>query len=243
MDKKMDRDSLRKDYIELVASVREYVEEQLQFGFIESESSEPAADSPYADFDLSALSTDAASCTKCALHETRNSVVFGVGNTNADLMFIGEAPGADEDQQGEPFVGRAGRLLTQIIEAGMQLKRSDVYIANVLKCRPPGNRNPEPDEVETCSPYLMRQIELIQPKVIVALGSFAAKMLLDTKDGITRLRGEFHPCNVPGLRIPAHKNPPVIMPTYHPAYLLRNPNAKRDVWEDVKKVLTFLSEA
>ena len=243
MDKKMDRDSLRKDYIELVASVREYVEEQLQFGFIESESSEPAADSPYADFDLSALSTDAASCTKCALHETRNSVVFGVGNTNADLMFIGEAPGADEDQQREPFVGRAGRLLTQIIEAGMQLKRSDVYIANVLKCRPPGNRNPEPDEVETCSPYLMRQIELIQPKVIVALGSFAAKMLLDTKDGITRLRGEFHPCNVPGLRIPAHKNPPVIMPTYHPAYLLRNPNAKRDVWEDVKKVLTFLSEA
>ena len=239
----MDRDSLRKDYIELVASVREYVEEQLQFGFIEAASSESTEESPYSDFDLPALATDAASCTKCPLHETRNSVVFGVGNTNADLMFIGEAPGADEDRQGEPFVGRAGQLLTQIIEAGMKLKRADVYIANVLKCRPPGNRNPEPDEVETCSPYLVRQIELIQPKVIVALGSFAAKMMLDTKDGITRLRGEFHPCNVAGLRFPPHKKPPVVMPTYHPAYLLRNPNAKRDVWEDVKKVLAFLSEA
>jgi DNA polymerase len=237
----MDRDSLRKDYIELVASVREYVEEQLQFGFIEGELSEPTEESPYADFDLPALATDAASCTKCPLHETRNSVVFGVGDTSADLMFIGEAPGADEDRQGEPFVGRAGQLLTQIIEAGMKLKREDVYIANVLKCRPPGNRNPESGEVETCSPYLMRQIELIQPKVIVALGSFAAQMMLGTKTGITKLRGEFHPCDVAGLRVPPHKQPPVVMPTYHPAYLLRNPNAKRDVWEDVKKVLAFLS--
>ena len=155
-------------------------------------------------------------------------------------MFIGEAPGADEDQQGEPFVGRAGQLLTQIIEAGMKLQRSDVYIANVLKCRPPGNRNPAPDEVETCSPYLLRQIELIQPKVIVALGSFAAQMLLGTKTGITRLRGEFHDCNVAGLSFPPHKKPPVIMPTYHPAYLLRNSNAKRDVWEDIKQVIAFL---
>ena len=239
----MDRDSLRKDYIELVASVREYVEEQLRFGFIESELREPETESPYADFDLPALATDAASCTKCPLHETRNSVVFGVGNTDADLMFIGEAPGADEDRQGEPFVGRAGQLLTQIIEAGMKLKRGDVYIANVLKCRPPGNRNPESDEVETCSPYLVRQIELIQPKVIVALGSFAAQMMLGTKIGITKLRGEFHPCNVAGLRVPPHRQPPVVMPTYHPAYLLRNPGAKREVWEDVKKVLARLSEA
>ena len=239
----MDRDSLRKDYIELVASVREYVEEQLRFGFIESELREPETESPYADFDLPALATDAASCTKCPLHETRNSVVFGVGNTDADLMFIGEAPGADEDRQGEPFVGRAGQLLTQIIEAGMKLKRGDVYIANVLKCRPPGNRNPESDEVETCSPYLVRQIELIQPKVIVALGSFAAQMMLGTKIGITKLRGEFHPCNVAGLRVPPHRQPPVVMPTYHPAYLLRNPGAKREVWEDVKTVLARLSEA
>ena len=233
---------IRTDYIELIASVREYVEEQLQLGFIESEVSEPEQESPYANFDLPTLATDAADCTKCPLHETRNSVVFGVGNTDADLMFIGEAPGADEDRQGIPFVGRAGQLLTQIIEAGMQLKREDVYIANVLKCRPPGNRNPAPDEVETCSPYLIRQIELIQPKVIVALGSFAAQMLLGTKIGITKLRGEFHPCNVAGIRVLPHKKPPVIMPTYHPAYLLRNPSGKRDVWEDVKKVLAYLDE-
>ena len=239
----MDRDNLRKDYVELVASVREYVEEQLQLGFMESEQSEPERESPYANMDLPALAIDAGGCTKCPLHETRNSVVFGVGNPNADLMFIGEAPGADEDAQGEPFVGRAGQLLTQIIEAGMKLKREDVYIANVLKCRPPGNRNPETDEVATCSPYLVRQIELIQPKVIVALGSFAAQMMLDTKIGITKLRGEFHPCSVAGLHVLPHKKPPMIMPTYHPAYLLRNPNAKRDVWEDVKKVLAFLAEA
>ena len=218
------------------------MEEQLQLGFIESELSEPEQESPYANFDLTALATDAASCTKCPLHETRNSVVFGVGNTDADLMFIGEAPGADEDRQGEPFVGRAGQLLTQIIEGGMKLKREDVYIANVLKCRPPSNRNPEPVEVETCNPYLVRQIELIQPKVIIALGSFAAQMLLGTKIGITKLRGEFHACNVAGLRVLPHKKPPVVMPTFHPAYLLRNPNAKADVWEDIKKVLAFLAD-
>ena len=218
------------------------MEEQLQLGFKESELSEPEQESPYANFDLTALATDAASCTKCPLHETRNSVVFGVGNTDADLMFIGEAPGADEDRQGEPFVGRAGQLLTQIIEGGMKLKREDVYIANVLKCRPPGNRNPEPVEVETCNPYLVRQIELIQPKVIIALGSFAAQMLLGTKIGITKLRGEFHACNVAGLRVLPHKKPPVVMPTFHPAYLLRNPNAKADVWEDIKKVLAFLAD-
>ena len=238
----MDRENLRKDYIQLIASAREYVEEQLQLGFTELES-EPEQDSPYADFDLPALTADAEGCTKCPLHETRTNVVFGVGNPEADLMFIGEAPGADEDRQGEPFVGRAGQLLTQIIESGMKLKRSEVYIANVLKCRPPGNRNPQPDEVETCSPYLIRQIGLIQPKVIVALGSFAAQMLLGTKTGITRLRGEFHPCNVPGLRVLPHKKPPVIMPTYHPAYLLRNPNAKREVWEDIQAVMAFLADA
>ncbi len=238
----MDTDDLRKSYIEIVASVREYMEEQLRLGFLETELREPEKKLPYADFDLPNLTADAESCTKCPLHETRNSVVFGVGDTSADLMFIGEAPGADEDKQGEPFVGRAGQLLTQIIEAGMKLKRSDVYIANVLKCRPPGNRNPASDEVETCSPYLIRQIELIQPKVIVALGSFAAQMLLGTKTGITRLRGEFHDCQVAGLNFPSHKKPPVVMPTYHPAYLLRNPNAKRDVWEDIQQVMAFLTD-
>lgn len=238
----MDSNHFRKEYIALVASVREYMEEQLQLGFTETELREPEQQSPYADFDLPALAIDAGNCTKCPLHETRNSVVFGVGNTDADLMFIGEAPGADEDRRGEPFVGRAGQLLTQIIESGMKLKRADVYIANVLKCRPPGNRNPEADEVATCSPYLMRQIELIQPKVIVALGSFAAQMLLDTKIGITKLRGEFHEYDGTGLRVLPHKKPPAIMPTYHPAYLLRNPNAKREVWEDIKKVLAFLEQ-
>ena len=238
----MDKEDLRKEYVQLIAGVREYVEEQLQLGFTELEESEPERDSPYANLDMPALGADAEGCTDCPLHETRTRVVFGVGNPNADLMFIGEAPGADEDRQGEPFVGRAGQLLTQIIESGMKLKRSEVYIANVLKCRPPGNRNPQPVEVETCSPYLVRQIELVHPKVIVALGSFAAQMLLGTKTGITKLRGEFYPCTVPGLRLLPHKTPPVVMPTYHPAYLLRNPGAKREVWEDIKRVLTRLEE-
>lgn len=233
----MDKNDLREEYLQIVATVREHVAEQLQLGLFETEKNESEPESKFAGFDLSALDADAQSCTKCKLHEGRNTVVFGVGNPNADLMFIGEAPGADEDRQGEPFVGRAGKLLTDIIKA-MKLTREDVYIANVLKCRPPGNRNPEPDEVETCSPYLIRQIELIQPKIIVALGSFAAKMLLDTKTGITALRGEFHAYAL------AHQsdNTPVIMPTYHPAYLLRNPNAKREVWEDMQQVMELLNK-
>jgi uracil-DNA glycosylase family 4 len=170
-------------------------------------------------------------CTRCKLHTLgRKQVVFGVGNPNADLMFVGEAPGADEDIQGEPFVGRAGQLLTKIIEA-IGLRREDVYIANVIKCRPPGNRNPEPDEVEQCEPFLFRQIDTIKPKVVVALGKFAAQCLLRTSDPITRLRGrEFKYRDA------------ILMPTYHPAYLLRNPSAKRDVWEDMKRVKTILTE-
>jgi DNA polymerase len=169
-------------------------------------------------------------CSRCKLHTLgRRQVVFGVGNPNADLMFVGEAPGADEDIQGEPFVGRAGQLLTKIIEA-IDLKREDVYIANVIKCRPPGNRNPEPDEVEQCEPFLFRQIDAIKPKVIVTLGKFAAQSLLRTDAPITRIRGrEF-----------AYRDA-VLIPTYHPAYLLRNPSAKRDVWEDMKKVRALLS--
>ena len=183
--------SIREEYLNIVATVREHVAEQLEFGFLEAEISETETEHPYASLDLPALDADAQSCVKCGLHAGRNTVVFGVGNPNADLMFVGEAPGADEDKQGEPFVGRAGKLLTDIIKA-TKFTREDVYIANVLKCRPPDNRNPAPDEVETCSPYLLRQITLIQPKVIVALGSFAAQMLLDTKTGITALRGKFH---------------------------------------------------
>ena len=170
-------------------------------------------------------------CSRCKLHTLgRRQVVFGVGNPNADLMFVGEGPGADEDIQGEPFVGRAGQLLTKIIEA-IDLRREDVYIANVIKCRPPNNRNPEPDEVATCEPFLFRQIDIIKPKVIVALGKFAAQCLLKSDAPITRIRGrEF-----------TYRDA-VLIPTYHPAYLLRNPSAKRDVWEDMKKVRAALSQ-
>ena len=170
-------------------------------------------------------------CRLCKLHTLgRKQVVFGVGNPNADLMFVGEAPGADEDIQGEPFVGKAGQLLTKIIEAiGMQ--RSDVYIANVIKCRPPGNRNPEPDEVERCEPFLFRQIDIVQPKVVVALGEFAAQSLLRTTEPITRLRGREYKFRSA-----------ILMPTFHPAYLLRNPSSKREVWEDMKRVKAILSE-
>ena len=171
-------------------------------------------------------------CSRCKLHTLgRKQVVFGVGNPQADLMFVGEAPGADEDIQGEPFVGRAGQLLTKIIEA-IDLKREDVYIANVIKCRPPGNRNPEPDEVEQCEPFLFRQIDVIKPRVVVALGKFAAQCLLKTDAPITRIRGrEF-----------TYRDA-VLIPTYHPAYLLRNPSAKRDVWEDMKRVRAILSQS
>jgi uracil-DNA glycosylase len=158
-------------------------------------------------------------------------VVFGTGNPSADLMFIGEAPGADEDVQGEPFVGRAGQLLTKIIEA-IQLRRSDVYIANVIKCRPPGNRNPEPDEVATCEPFLFRQIDLIRPRVIVALGTFAAHALLKTDAPISRLRGHVHD----------YRGGAKLIPTFHPAFLLRSPQRKRDVWSDMKTVRALLDE-
>jgi DNA polymerase len=170
-----------------------------------------------------------ADCSRCKLHTLgRTQVVFGVGNPNADLMFVGEAPGADEDIQGEPFVGRAGQLLTKIIEA-IGLRREDVYIANVIKCRPPGNRNPEPDEVEQCEPFLFRQIDTVKPKVIVALGKFAAQCLLRSNDPITRIRGrEFKYRDA------------ILIPTYHPAYLLRTPSAKREVWEDMKRVRAIL---
>ena len=170
-------------------------------------------------------------CSRCKLHTLgRRQVVFGVGNPNADLMFVGEAPGADEDIQGEPFVGRAGQLLTKIIEA-IDLRREDVYIANVIKCRPPQNRNPEPDEVEQCEPFLFRQVDIIRPKVIVALGKFAAQCLLKSDAPITRIRGrEF-----------TYRDS-ILIPTYHPAYLLRNPSAKKDVWEDMKRVRALLSQ-
>jgi len=172
-------------------------------------------------------------CSRCKLHTLgRKQIVFGVGNPEADLMFVGEGPGADEDEQGIPFVGRAGQLLTRIIEA-IELKREDVYIANVVKCRPPNNRNPEPDEVATCEPFLFRQIDVIKPKVIVTLGKFATQSLLQTDEAISRLRGRLF--DYRGAKL---------VPTWHPAYVLRNnsPNSevRREVWEDMKLVRTLL---
>jgi DNA polymerase len=159
----------------------------------------------------------------------RTNLVFGVGDPHADLMFVGEGPGRDEDLRGEPFVGRAGQLLTEIIEKGMKLRRQDVYIANVVKCRPPNNRNPEPGEIKQCMPFLARQVELVQPRVIVALGTFAAQTLLDVGTPISRMRGDWHAYR--GVKV---------MPTFHPAYLLRNPSDKKLVWADIKLVMAEL---
>lgn len=179
---------------------------------------------------------DIGDCKRCGLHTTRNKIVFGSGNEDAKLVFVGEGPGADEDQQGVPFVGRAGQLLTQMIDntakkEGIPISRADVYICNVVKCRPPENRTPLPDEMEICGQFLYRQLQTIRPRAICALGSTAAKAILNTKDGVTRLRGKWHKWN----EIP-------LMVTYHPSYLLRpyNQDAKREAWEDLKKVLHFV---
>jgi uracil-DNA glycosylase family 4 len=180
------------------------------------------------DDSLPKIRTDLGECTRCKLHSTRNKIVFGDGNPKAQLVFVGEGPGRDEDAQGLPFVGRAGKLLTQMIEA-MGLQRKDTYICNVVKCRPPENRLPEPDEIKTCSPYLLRQLDAIAPKVIVCLGACAAQTLLETNRGISHFRGEW--LEFRGTRLLA---------TYHPAYLLRNPAAKADVWKDLQKVMAVL---
>jgi uracil-DNA glycosylase len=179
--------------------------------------------------DLSALSRFLEGCPRCKLSKSRTNLVFGQGNPKAELMFVGEAPGRDEDEQGLAFVGKAGQLLTRIIEA-MGKKRDDVFIANVLKCRPPNNRNPEPDEVATCRPFLFEQIRLIGPRVIVTLGTFAAQAVIETDEPIGRLRGRWRTAQ--GVKV---------MPTFHPAFLLRSPERKKDVWEDMKLVRDFLA--
>jgi uracil-DNA glycosylase len=173
---------------------------------------------------LDSIRSDIGDCQRCKLAPTRTTIVFGSGNPNADIVFVGEAPGYEEDQQGLPFVGEAGRLLTKIIES-TGIKREDAYICNILKCRPPGNRNPEPDEVLVCSPFLKRQIAAIRPKIVCCLGKFAAQTLLQNAAPISRLRGEFH--DIDGMRVIA---------TFHPAYLLRSPEKKREVWEDMKQI-------
>lgn len=175
---------------------------------------------------LEELRAEIGDCRRCKLCHGRTQIVFGVGDPHAELVFVGEGPGRDEDLKGEPFVGRAGQLLTEIITKGMKMRREDVYICNVVKCRPPDNRNPEPNEIAACEPFLIKQLELIKPRLIVALGTFAAQTLLQTKTPISRLRGNWH--SYQGIKL---------MPTLHPAYLLRNPADKKLVWQDIQAVL------
>jgi len=178
--------------------------------------------------DLKELRSLIGDCQRCKLCKERTNIVFGTGDPDARLVFVGEGPGYDEDQQGEPFVGKAGQLLTKIIEA-MKLKRDRVYICNIIKCRPPGNRNPAPDEIKACFPFLERQLDAIKPDFICALGTFAAQTLLDAVEPISKMRGRLY--DMRGMKV---------MPTYHPAYLLRNSEKKRDVWEDMKKLMSMM---
>ena len=178
---------------------------------------------------LEELRSNIGDCQRCKLGKTRTKLVFGVGNPDAKIVFVGEGPGRDEDIQGEPFVGRAGQLLTDIITKGMKMKREDVYICNVVKCRPPENRNPEADEVDACEGFLIKQLEVIKPEIVVALGTFAAQTLLKTDLPISKLRGRFH--DYKGIQV---------MPTFHPSYLLRNPEKKKEAWEDIKMVIARL---
>jgi uracil-DNA glycosylase len=188
---------------------------------------------------LKIIREDLGDCTRCKLHKQgRKQIVFGVGNPHADLMFVGEGPGADEDAQGEPFVGRAGQLLNNMIKA-MGLRREEVYIANVVKCRPPGNRTPERDECETCSPFLMRQIAVIKPKVIVALGAVAARNLLAINAPMTELRGRFYDFMPSGMRSTEWQGAKLAV-TYHPAFLLRDPRQKGEAWKDLQMVMKYL---
>jgi uracil-DNA glycosylase len=189
---------------------------------------------------LAAISADIGDCKRCVLHKGRNKLVFGVGSPKAELMFIGEGPGADEDAQGIPFVGRAGQLLTNMIKA-MGIDRDDVYIANVVKCRPPGNRTPERDECDTCGPFLMRQVAAIRPKVIVALGATAAKYLLDINDSMGNLRGQWYDFTPPAAATGGTPIEPIkLAVTYHPAYLLRDPRQKGEAWKDLQMVMKEL---
>lgn len=225
---------------EWVQATRNFIESQIRDGFISEKAisspqqstpsvttptKSPVVSEPVAGKrSLDEIQQELGNCTRCALSQGRKNIVFGVGNPKADLMIIGEAPGADEDAQGEPFVGKAGQLLTDIIKA-IGLSRNDVYICNVIKCRPPGNRPPEQGEIEKCSPFLMAQIASVQPKLICTLGKFATQTVLQTERPISSIRGNFQDFN----GIP-------LMPTFHPSYLLRNPAAKKDVWEDMKKL-------
>lgn len=231
---------LRDELLETVADIRAHIEFQLALGVRDMESphlgSQPAVVAAVQERIMAAqpssldeIRADIGDCKRCKLHKGRKNIVFGEGNPRASLVFVGEGPGAEEDEQGRPFVGEAGQLLTKIIENGMKLKRSDVYICNIVKCRPPGNRTPQPDEIEACKQFVIRQIQAVGPKVIVTLGNVPTQSLLGVKEGITKLRGGWQ--SYSGIPL---------MPTFHPAYLLRNPADKRLVWEDVQKVMQKL---
>ncbi|MBP7829128.1 MAG: uracil-DNA glycosylase [Kiritimatiellae bacterium] len=243
MNKKAEPTDLRDGWLKLARELEEHLQQLRDEGVTEVEADPeqvrrialppvfpPPAAEESADVaaGLAAVAEKVRACTRCPLHATRTRTVPGQGSTAPEIMFIGEGPGADEDQQGLAFVGRAGQLLTKIIEA-MGFTREQVFIGNIVKCRPPGNRVPMPEEMQTCLPYLREQIALLKPKVIVALGATAVKGLLDTQSGITRLRGQW--MSYEGIDL---------MPTFHPAYLLRNPAGKKDVWEDMKAVLARL---
>jgi uracil-DNA glycosylase len=239
---KVDRNVYLAELHEIARGLRSYLEEEQKFLNRETSffspgpfrrvaaktsrapSPIPANPAPLSPMSLESIRAEMGDCRRCGLHAKRTQIVFGTGTPRAKLVFVGEAPGRDEDLQGAPFVGAAGQLLTKIIQA-IQLTREEVYITNIIKCRPPGNRNPAPGEISACEPFLIRQLQTIRPKLICALGTFAAQTLLKTDERISALRGRFH----------AYQGIP-LMPTYHPAFLLRNPERKRDVWEDVKKI-------
>ncbi len=249
-------DEIQREFLEIVTQVRTHLEYQRALGVsgvalgvagaespaavavpvavkpvVNKEAPKPQASAAAPSTGLTAVREGLGECTRCKLCQGRKTIVFGEGNPGAVLVFVGEGPGQEEDEQGRPFVGAAGQLLTDIIVKGMQLRREDVYICNIVKCRPPKNRNPEPDEIEACEPFLIKQLQAIKPRVIVALGNVAAKTLLKTGEGITSLRGKWK----------TYQGIP-LMPTFHPAYLLRNPGDKKLVWEDIKKVIAEMEK-
>jgi uracil-DNA glycosylase family 4 len=216
---------------EIVGEVRAYLEAQRELGVEYTDVEWPESPAPPLPPTMSEVREELGECTRCKLYRHRTQIVFGVGHPKARLVFVGEAPGADEDAQGEPFVGRAGQLLTKIIQA-MGMQREDVYICNILKCRPPNNRTPESDEILSCQPFLLKQLQAIGPQFVCALGGPAAQTLLQTKEPISRLRGKFYDF---------HGIP--LLPTYHTAFLLRNPHEKKTVWEDMKLLLREMKRA
>jgi len=238
-------DEVQQEFLEIVAQVKTHLEYRRALGvsFVETTAAgslqavvQPAAPTmekiPLSQSSgLAAVREELGDCIRCKLHKGRKNIVFGEGDPNAALVFVGEGPGQEEDLQGRPFVGAAGQLLTDIIVKGMQLKREDVYICNIVKCRPPGNRNPDPDEVEACEPFLIKQLRAINPQIIIGLGNVAVKTLLKTKEGITSLRGNWK----------TYQGIP-LMPTFHPAYLLRTPSDKKLVWDDIKKVIAEMKK-